>query len=77
MERILNILRDIRPEFEFGTEPDFFGKGMLDSFDLTTLIAELEREFGITIEGGDIVPENLKNLDRIAATVRKYGGTVA
>ena len=39
---VVSILNDIRPEFDFRDVDDFFGSGLLDSFDLTVLIAALE-----------------------------------
>ena len=39
-EKILKILSEIRPEFDFKTSQDFFEDGMLDSFDLVTLVSE-------------------------------------
>ena len=66
---ILSILKEIRPEFEFDGVEDFFGEGMLDSFDLMTLVATLDERFGIKIDGMDILPENFANVDAIAALI--------
>ena len=41
-EKILNILKDIRPEFDFTASLNFIEDGMLDSFDIVTLVSELE-----------------------------------
>ena len=68
-DKILDILREIRPEFEFEGVEDFFGEGMLDSFDLMTLVAALDERFGVKIDGMDILPENFANVDAIAALV--------
>ena len=38
-EKINEILKSIRPEFDFVGVDDFFEEGMLDSFDLVTLVA--------------------------------------
>ena len=46
---------------------------MLDSFDMVTLVATLDKTYGISIEGTDIVPENFKNLQTIEALLRQYG----
>lgn len=68
-ETILDILKEIRPEFEFAGVDDFFGEGMLDSFDLMTLVATLDERFGIKIDGMDILPENFANVEAIVALV--------
>lgn len=72
-EKILGILKEIRPEFEFEGVEDFFEEGMLDSFDLVTLVSELDKAFGTHIDGVDIIPENFMNVDAIANLMKKNG----
>jgi len=74
-EKIVKILTDIRPEFDF-TQKDvnFIEEGMLDSFDLVTLISEIEATFGISINGIDIVPENFSSVDKIEGLLKKKNG---
>ena len=70
-EKILEILKESRPEFEFDGVDDFFAEGMLDSFDLMTLVSTLDERFAIKIDGTDILPENFMNVDAIAALVER------
>lgn len=73
-EQIIKILTEIRPEFDFTQEGvDFIEEGMLDSFDLVTLVSELDNTFGISIDGVDILPENFSSVDAIAALLVKNG----
>ena len=76
METIKKILADIRPEFDFESSSDFIEDGYLDSFDLVTLVAELDETFNISIDGLDIVPENFMSVETIAEVVKKNGGTL-
>ena len=73
MKPLSDILKEIRPEFDFTTSQDFMADGMLDSFDMVTLVASLDKTFGISIQGTDIVPENFKNLQSIEALLRRCG----
>lgn len=73
MKQLPNILKEIRPEFDFTASQDFIADGMLDSFDMMTLVATLDKTYGISIQGTDIVPENFKNLDTIGALLRQCG----
>ena len=73
MKAIADILKEIRPEFDFTTSNDFMADGMLDSFDMVTLVSALDKTYGISIEGTEILPENFQNLQTIEALVRKYG----
>ena len=73
-EQIIKILTELRPEFDFTQEGvDFIEEGMLDSFDLVTLVSELDDTFGISIDGVDILPENFSSVDAIAALLVKNG----
>jgi acyl carrier protein len=73
MKALADILKEIRPEFDFTTSSDFMADGMLDSFDMVTLVATLDKTFGISIPGTDIIPENFQNLQTIEALLRKCG----
>jgi acyl carrier protein len=70
---IAEILKEIRPEFDFTASQDFVGDGMLDSFDIVTLVSDLDKAYGISISGLDIVPENFQNLASIQKLLQKYG----
>jgi len=72
MDRLLEILGRIRPECNFETAKDFIGEGLLDSFDIMTLVSELEREFNIFIDGEKVTPENFKNLRTLKKFIKEY-----
>lgn len=76
METIKKILAEIRPEFDFESSTDFIEDGYLYSFDLVTLVAELDETFGISIDGLDIIPENFMSVETIADVVKKNGGSL-
>jgi len=76
MKPLPDVLKEIRPEFDFTTSNDFISDGMLDSFDMVTLVAALDKNYGISIQGTDILPENFKNLQTIEALLRQCGAKV-
>jgi len=73
MKSVIDILAEIRPEFDFTTSSDFIADGMLDSFDMVTLVSALDKNWGVSIPGTDIVPENFQNVQTIEALLRKSG----
>jgi len=73
MKSVVEILTEIRPEFDFSASRDFIADGMLDSFDMVTLVSALDKNWGISIQGTDIVPENFQNLQTIETLLRKSG----
>ena len=75
MEEIREILIDTRPEYDFLDDVDFIESGMLDSFDVLTLVTELEEKFNICIDGSNILPENFCSIKAIENLIVKSGGT--
>lgn len=74
MDKIYEILQSLRPEFNFRESKDFIEEGLLDSFDVVSLISELEAEFNILIDALDILPENFESAEKISEVVKKNGG---
>lgn len=76
MEKILAILNDLHPEFDFKNSKDFIADGYLDSFDVVVLVSELENSYDILIDALDILPENFCSVEAIAEVVKKNGGKI-
>ncbi len=72
-DNIRMILSEIRPEFDFKESSNFIQEGLLDSFDIIQLVAALDDEYGISIDGTDIIPENFSSLDGIIELLTKNG----
>lgn len=72
-EKIIQILTDLRPEFDFTEDVNFIEEGMLDSFDIVTLVSDLDSTFGISIDGVDILPENFATVEAIENLLKKNG----
>lgn len=72
-EKIFSILKEIRPEFDFEESDNFVEDGYLDSFDIVTLVSELETAFDIVIDGLDVLPENFETVQAICNMINKSG----
>jgi acyl carrier protein len=72
-QQIIEILTEVRPEFDFNQEADFIQAGMLDSFDIISLVNTLDEKFGISIDGIDVLPENFSSLEKIEFLLKKNG----
>ncbi len=72
-EKIFSILKEIRPEFDFEESDNFVEDGYLDSFDIVTLVSELETAFDIVIDGLDVLPENFETVQDICNMINKSG----
>lgn len=71
MNELLDILTRIRPEADFNISTDFVGDGLLDSFDIVALVADLDAAYGISIPGSEITPEHFRNAEAILGLVSK------
>ena len=71
-EHILKMLSEIRPEFDFNTQNDFLEEGMLDSFDIVTIVDYIEENFGVIIPGDEVLPENFNSLAALESIIKKY-----
>ena len=47
MEELMELLASLKPEIDFETEKELIDDGLLESFDVITLIAELEDQFDV------------------------------
>lgn len=73
MKKIVNLLKEMHPEFDYVDSENFIEDGYLDSFDLITLVAALEAEYTIKIKGTEIIPENFCTVEAIKSLVSSYG----
>ncbi len=71
--RIVEILNEIRSEFDFNSDINFIDSGMLDSFDVVALVTALDEEYKISIDGTDIIPDNFSTVNAIVTLLSKYG----
>lgn len=69
MEKILEVLESIRPDVDFNTDKKLIDDGILDSFDVVSIVAELADVFSIDIDSDEIVPENFNSVDAIKKMV--------
>ena len=61
MDELLELLEDIKPSVDFRTCTGLIDDGYLDSFDILSIVSELNDAFGIEISPVDIIPENFNS----------------
>ena len=61
MEQLLNILTGIRSDIDFEHEELLIDNGILDSFDIVSIVAELCDVYDITITADQLEPENFNS----------------
>lgn len=71
MEKLLEILKGIRPDVNFENETALIDDGILDSFDVVSIISELDDEFDVQIRINELDPENFNSVENIWNLVQK------
>lgn len=70
MEEIKRILKKMRPDVDLECT-SLIDDGVLDSFDIVTLVSELISEFDVEINVEDIVPENFNSVEAMYDLVER------
>ena len=65
MDKIKEILEEIRPDIDFDSDAKLVTDGVLDSVDIISLVAELSDEYDIKIKPAHLIPENFDSLEAI------------
>lgn len=65
MEKLLDILKEIRPDVDFMNEEALIDDGILDSFDVVSIISEIDDKFGVQIRITELDPENFNSAQSI------------
>ena len=71
MDKLMKILWEINPDIDFEMEDALIDGGMLDSFDIVTLVAEIDDAFGIEIPAEALIPENFNSAKAIFALIQR------
>lgn len=74
MRTLLAELAEIKDDVDFAAETALVDDGLIDSLDLTRIIAALSEAFGVRITTGDIEPENFNSAGAMLALIRQYQG---
>ena len=71
MEALLDILNELHPEVDFDTCTTLIDDKILDSFDIVTLVAEIDSEYDVAIPAEELVPENFNSAQALYELVTR------
>ena len=71
MEQLKTILEEIRPDLDFENETSLIDGGILDSFDIISIVGELNTAFDIEINVEDLLPENFNSMAAMQELITK------
>ena len=70
MERLLEILSEIKEDVDFASCTTLVDDGILDSFDILQIIAALNDEYDISIPASEIMPQNFNSAEALYQMVQ-------
>lgn len=71
MDEIISILEEVRPDLDVAAEKALIDDGILDSFDIITIVGEFNDAFDIEINVADLLPENFNSAEAMWELVQK------
>ena len=71
MEQLLEILTEVNADVDFETCDTLIDDGILDSFDIVSIVGELNDTFDIEITPVDIVPENFNSAEAMWEMIQR------
>lgn len=71
MEKMLELLKSVRSDIDFENEKNLMDDGILDSFDIVAIVAELCEEYDVTITVDMLEPENFNSAEAMLALVER------
>ena len=71
MEQLLEILEELHPEVDFESCETLIDDKILDSFDIISIISEINDVFDVTISAEYIIPDNFNSAKALYALIEK------
>ena len=71
MEELLRIMSEIRPDVDFTNATRLIDDEVLDSFDIVSMVSEINDTFAIEINVNDLLPENFNSAEALYALIQK------
>jgi len=71
MSELLTILQEMHSEVDYATHEKLVDDKIFDSFDIITLVAEINDRMDIAIPAEELVPENFNSYASLRALVER------
>lgn len=71
MEELLEILKEVNADVDFETCTTLIDDAILDSFDIVSIVGEINDAFDVEITPVDIVPDNFNSANAMYAMIQR------
>lgn len=71
MDELIAILKDIHPDVDYETATNLIDGKILDSFDIISLVSEINDKFDVVISAEYMIPENFNSAKALWELIQK------
>ena len=71
MDQVLAILKNAKPDVDFASEKALIDNNILDSFDIISIVTDLNDTFNIEINIASLLPENFNSAEALYDLIKK------
>ena len=71
MDKLLEILTELKPEIDFDKEKALIDDNLIESLDIISIVSELNDTFDIEIDVNDLLPENFNSVEAMMELIEK------
>lgn len=65
MERLIELLQEIKEDIDYENETALIDDELLDSFDILQIISAIDDEFEVSIPAAMIIPQNFNSVEAL------------
>lgn len=63
MEKLINLLSEICPNIDFAHETALVDDGLIDSFEMVSIVSTIMENYDIELDVDDLMPENFNSVN--------------
>lgn len=71
MEELIEILESVKPGVDYLNEKHLIDDEVIDSFDIVTIVSQINDEFDIDFPVNEIVPENFNSVEALYEVITR------
>lgn len=71
MDELMKILEEARPDVDFHKEKKLIDDEILDSFDIISIVGDINDTFDVSISADELLSENFNSAEAIWDLIRK------
>ena len=70
-EKLIKLLSGVRPDVDFANETRLVSDGIIDSFDIVAVVADINDTFGVNVGVIDLLPENFDSAGAMLELIQR------